>query len=288
MMASASMLKFHESEACEGIIQHLERRERTSRRDVNVRDKGNHTSPNARVEMTFFLGDQLYAIEHTGIEPFDGFLEHQNRATALFEPLAVAIASVLSTLLTPSVVIEMHMPVDAFIGRQMHDVHALHAALVEWVRATAPILPPMRYAYYRGALVTAQPAGIPFTVSLVRFDGIAGMRGRFQIKHLAPGSGDPRTLRIERACDKNSRSSTAGSVRITPVQFLCLRTMTCSSPTFLPWLKPFYPLRSREPMRLMRPIWSRPAPTHGMLGRCWSTVIRTSIWRRSATLFTLK
>jgi hypothetical protein len=69
-MTSVSMLKFHESETCEGIIQHLEGRERTNRRDVNVRDKDDHTSPNARVEMTFRLGDQLYAIEHTGIEPF--------------------------------------------------------------------------------------------------------------------------------------------------------------------------------------------------------------------------
>jgi hypothetical protein len=61
------MLKFHESETCEGIIQHLEERERSKRCDVRVRDKGNHTSPDARVEMTFRLGDQLYAIEHTPV-----------------------------------------------------------------------------------------------------------------------------------------------------------------------------------------------------------------------------
>ena len=42
-MTSVSMLKFHESETCEGIIQHLERRERTNRCDVNVRDKDGHT-----------------------------------------------------------------------------------------------------------------------------------------------------------------------------------------------------------------------------------------------------
>ncbi|SHN76738.1 hypothetical protein [Bradyrhizobium erythrophlei] len=123
------MLKFHESATCEGIIRHLERRERTNRRDVNVRDKGGHTSPNARVEMTFRLGDHLYAIEHTGIEPFDGFMEHQNRAPALFKPLEVAIASVLSALLTPGVVIEMHMPVDAFTGRKMSEVVCCKLAL---------------------------------------------------------------------------------------------------------------------------------------------------------------
>jgi hypothetical protein len=41
------MLKFYERETCEGIIQHLEMRERTKRRDVHVRDQGDHTSPDA-------------------------------------------------------------------------------------------------------------------------------------------------------------------------------------------------------------------------------------------------
>jgi hypothetical protein len=49
------MLDFHQSETCEGIIQHLELREGATRHDVRVRDIGNHTSPDARVEMTFRL-----------------------------------------------------------------------------------------------------------------------------------------------------------------------------------------------------------------------------------------
>jgi len=36
------MLKFHQEETCEGIIQHLEARARKTRRDVCERDKGNH------------------------------------------------------------------------------------------------------------------------------------------------------------------------------------------------------------------------------------------------------
>jgi hypothetical protein len=93
-------------------------RERATRCDVQVRDIGNHTSPNARVEMTFLLGDQLYAIEHAGIEPFDGFMKHKNRASALFVPLETEITGALRTLLTPGVVIEMHMPIDAFNSRE--------------------------------------------------------------------------------------------------------------------------------------------------------------------------
>ena len=201
-------------------------------------------SPNARVEMTFRLGDQLYAIEHTGIEPFGWLYGAPSRAPALFKPLQEAIEAVLSALLTTGIVIEMHMPVDAFAGRKMPEVQAIHAALVEWVRVTAPTLPPRRYADYRGTLVTAQPAYVPFSVSLVRFDGIAGMVGRFQLKHLAPGSDGSRVLRIERACEKKfpkldiwKRSDNARTVLVFEYNDVQLTNVPIVADIFLPIAK---------------------------------------------------
>jgi hypothetical protein len=44
------------------------------------------------------------------------------------------------------------------------------------------------YADYRGTLDRAQPPGLPFEVTLIRFDGFHGLPGRFQLKHLT-GSG---------------------------------------------------------------------------------------------------
>jgi hypothetical protein len=44
------MLKFHQTEVCEGIIRHLEAREREVRREVHVRDVGASTAANARVK----------------------------------------------------------------------------------------------------------------------------------------------------------------------------------------------------------------------------------------------
>jgi hypothetical protein len=197
-----AMLAFHETETCAGIIEHLERRERARRSEVQIRDRGSETSADARVEMTFRLGAQLYALEHTGIEPFEGFMAHQNRASSLFLPLQAAAAASLSAVLADGVVIEMHLPIDAFTDRKMPEVRAIQAALLAWITATAPTLPARRYADYRGTLVTAQPVGVPFQVSLVRFDGIAGMEGRFQLKHLARGAETPRVERIARACGR--------------------------------------------------------------------------------------
>jgi hypothetical protein len=151
------VLAFHETETCEGIIQHLEQRQCAWRSDVQIRDRGSETSADARVEMTFRLGDQLYAIEHTGIEPFDGFMTHQNRAASLFLPVQAAVAATLGSVLANGVVIEMHLPIDAFTDRKMPQVRAIQAALLAWITATAPTLPPRRYADYRGTLVT--PAG---------------------------------------------------------------------------------------------------------------------------------
>jgi hypothetical protein len=236
------MLKFYERETCEGIIQHLEMRERTKRRDVHVRDQGDHTSPDARVEMTFRLGDQLYAIEHTGIEPFDGFMEHQNRAPDLFKPLETAITSALSAMLKPGVVIEMHLPIDAFSGRKMPEVRALQSAIVEWTRVTAPKLPARKYADYRNTLVTAQPAGVPFVVSLVRFDGmIPDMGGYVQLKHITRGSDGPRALRIKRACDKKfpklniwKRSDNARTILVFEDNDVQLTNVSIVADTYLP------------------------------------------------------
>jgi hypothetical protein len=238
------MLKFCERETCEGIIRYLERREGATRCDVQVRDRGNHTPADARVEMTFRLGKQLYAIEHTGIEPFDGFMEHQNRASTLFTPLEADIAAALRTLLTPGVVIEMHIPIDAFMSKKMPEVRALQAALTAHVRLTAPTLPARRYADYRGTLVTSQPAGVPFSVSLIRFDGFGNLPGRFQLKHLASGSAGSRAARLQRACDDKfpklamwKRSDNARTILVLEDNDVQLTNQSIVAETFLPIAK---------------------------------------------------
>lgn len=235
------MLDFHQNETCEGIIQHLEIREGAKRRDVQVRDADNCTPPDARVEMTFWLRDQLYAIEHTGIEPFDGFMAHQNRSRDLFKPIEAGAGTALSRLLIPGVVIEMHMPVDAFTGRKMREVRALQAALIEHVRITAPTLPVRRYADYRGTLVTAQPVGVPFQVSLIRFDGFHGQPGRFQLKHVASVLGQPRSPRLRRTCHDKfpklaawKRSDNARTILVLEDNDVQLTNQSIVAETFLP------------------------------------------------------
>jgi hypothetical protein len=191
------MLKFHQEETCEGIIQRLEAREDKTRRDVRERDKDSHmASPDARVEMTFWLGDQLYALEHTGIEPFDGFMDLQNSAHRLVEPFRAEIISKMSALFDTGVMLVMELPAGAFSDRSK--VAAIHSALVQYVTTTVPRLPIGKN--YRAQPVTSQPQGVPFSVSLSRFDGFSGLANPFQIIFSPPVGSGLRDQRIHRAC----------------------------------------------------------------------------------------
>jgi hypothetical protein len=64
-------LSFNEGKVCDAIVRRLEEREQQARAGLRWPEQENHKSP---VEVAFMLGDQLYALEHTGIEPFEGHL----------------------------------------------------------------------------------------------------------------------------------------------------------------------------------------------------------------------
>lgn len=177
-------------------------RESKTRGYVNLPEKDNHTSADRRVEMTFRLGDQLYAIEHTAIEPFELFIEHQNRAPQLFAPLESAATTALASVIQPGIVIEMHLPLGELLRRKMYEVRSIHSALVSWAVSKAPNLKAGKYADYRRGphIITEQPDGVPFPVSLMLF-GVPNVPGHFQLKHLVSGAEQERALRLQRACE---------------------------------------------------------------------------------------
>jgi hypothetical protein len=105
----AGMLRFDQERVCEAIIRHLEARESLPRADLCLRDQGaNIAGADSRVEMTFRLGKQLYALEHTGIEPFDGSIEMNNEADRLFEPLRQSLTGALDPSSAFELTIQLH------------------------------------------------------------------------------------------------------------------------------------------------------------------------------------
>lgn len=63
------MLDFNEGKACDAIVRRLKAREGLLRSELRWPEQEGHCSP---VEVAFKLGDELFTLEHTGIEPFPG------------------------------------------------------------------------------------------------------------------------------------------------------------------------------------------------------------------------
>jgi hypothetical protein len=190
------MLSFDQDRVCEAIIRHLEAREGHPRADVCLRDQGmDIAGVDARVEMTFRIGSQLYALEHTGIEPFDGFVEMNNEADRLFEPLRKSLAGLFDPGSTYDLTIQLH----ALRGRKMDDVKKRHDALRQWVLDTAPTMPKRPYGDLRGGQADGTVMDMP--VTLRRWASMS-FPGNFMIRHSVQKIEESRAARIERACGK--------------------------------------------------------------------------------------
>lgn len=189
------MLTFNEGKVCEAIVRHLETREHAQREDVRSPEAGRHPDP---VELAWKLGPQLFALEHTGIEPFDDHMRLEAEARRHFDPIKDALSGLL-----PAEIVEIHVPAKAMLGRKKADVAQIQTALIDWARRTAPALRTRSYADYIGDIQWVSVPGVPFQVRLFRFENLTPRVGWVQIVHTVSGDREQqRTDRIQRACDK--------------------------------------------------------------------------------------
>lgn len=189
------MLTFNEGKVCEAIIRYLEAREKETRREVHSPESTNDDDP---VELIWKLGTQLYALEHTGIEPFDGHLKLEAEARHHFEPIKTALTDIVS-----NDIIELHVPAKAMLGRSKADVAQIQTAIITWVRQQAPALERRSYANYIGDIRWVSVPDVPFAVRLFRFENLTPKSGWIQVVHsLGSNREQERMDRLRRACDK--------------------------------------------------------------------------------------
>jgi hypothetical protein len=116
----------------------------------------------------------------------------------LFDPIKRGVSSALS----PNEILELKIPVGALTDRGNKDLKRIQDALVRHVIVTAPGVPVRSYADYIGDLKPVTPPGVPFPVTLYRFDSV-GLPARFQITHSLQGNRYVlRAERIRLACKK--------------------------------------------------------------------------------------
>src|SRR5271166_2150450 len=87
-------MELYEGKACDAILRHLEGRQGAERSNLRWPENEHHAAP---VELVCNIGDQLFAVEHTSIEPFGGLIQLNNQAQHLFDPITAAIAAAVPT-----------------------------------------------------------------------------------------------------------------------------------------------------------------------------------------------
>jgi hypothetical protein len=155
----------HEGKACDAALRRIESRLGLVRSDLTFPEKEGHA---AAVEMTCTIGGQLFAFEHTAIEPFSGFLKMQAEAIRSIRPLE----AMLHGRLPPDESFELQMPVKGIASVRTKDIPDLHSALLEWVVREAPTLPIAKYGRYALPIRSIQPPGVPFKVELHRTETV--------------------------------------------------------------------------------------------------------------------
>ena len=196
--------RYNEGKAIDAVLRRIETLENASRLgDGRSPDDRRDTDPDRRVDYVCTVGKQLYAFEHTGIEPFENQIIWEEHNKRLFAP----VIERFDYRASDAEYWELHHPVDATIGLSGAKIKTVQDALIGWIEANAPTLPPIRYADpypYSASRETA--AGVPFRFSLYRWSlhdfPHSPLCGRFWRSALVTGDVEKaREARLKRACD---------------------------------------------------------------------------------------
>jgi hypothetical protein len=229
------MLSFNERKACDAVIRRLENREEQRRGNIRWPEQENHNAP---VEIAFTLGNQLYAMEHTGIEPLAGHLRMEAQSGNLFGPITTALQNSLGT----GALFELYLPVNGLVARKPAKLRKIQNAIIAWVKATAPTIPKRPFPDYKGTAVgPVRVADVPFDLSLCRFEPPIIPGQFFEIKHTINGLAKLRTDRMQIAIDtkfpklaKWKKDENAKTILVLEQNDIQLTNPSIVADTFLP------------------------------------------------------
>jgi hypothetical protein len=227
------MLTFNEGKVCDAIVRRIEARANGTRAGLRWPEQERHAFP---IEVAFTIGAQLFAMEHTGIEPFKGHVQMDAEADRLFKPIVDALKNALGT----AAVFELMIPANSLQGRKMTEVRGIQQALIDWVKATAPTIPPQRYGDYKKIGRVMIP-GVPFAVSFCRFEPALVPGHYFQLTHLVRNGEQLRKDRIRQAVDRKfpklrawKRNDNARTILVLEDNDIQLTNQAIVTETYLP------------------------------------------------------
>ena len=111
-------MELYEGKACDAILRHLEGRQGAERSNLCWPENEHHAAP---VELVCNIGEQLFAVEHTSIEPFGGLIQLNNQAIYLFDPITEAVDAAVPA----DEVYELMIPLHAMQGMRGREVRRI-------------------------------------------------------------------------------------------------------------------------------------------------------------------
>ena len=185
----------NEGKCCDAVLHRIETKLGVTR--SNVRSPESDRDPAARVELVCEIGGRSFALEHTRIEPFDGFFRLHGQAAWQVDPITHAVSSKVASGETWQLV----MPLQALDELDSDKLCRVQAAIVEWILSNAPIMAIAPDAYYPRSLAWTYLPNVPVRFRLDRWMN-ATKEAVFQIGHaMEHGKLEPlRQKRIRRAC----------------------------------------------------------------------------------------
>jgi hypothetical protein len=196
------MNRFNEGKACDAVIRHIEAREGGSRQNLRSPEDEGDTAP---IELTCSIGGQLFAFEHTGIEPFEGQIKLETEAH--FQPLR----ETFSGKIPQGEYYDLHIPVGVTFALKKGQIRRIISALGTWISTEGPRLKLAPLGLKGTPIERTADTVVPFKVALYRCS-LPGL-GRLSITHLVGPLDDLRTKRIQRACQQKFPKLTVWKTR---------------------------------------------------------------------------
>jgi hypothetical protein len=198
--------RYNEGKVIDAVLRCIETRDQAGRLDDGRSpDDLNDPDPLKRVDYVCTVGDVLYALEHTGLEPFADQIALEVHNQKLFGPIVARFSNRPDRELW-----EFHVPVEASSGLTSAQVERVRDALIKWIEKNAERFPVTRlYDRYANPHLGETIAGVPFRVSLHRgsldsrhFPRESPLRGQFMMKYIVSGDIEKaRTERLQKACE---------------------------------------------------------------------------------------
>ena len=194
--------RYNEGKAIDAVLRRIEVREALSRLDDGWSpDDQQDPDEDRRVDYVCTVGRQLYAFEHTGIEPFDNQIEMEIHNRNLFAPVMTRFDS--AALVGEHW--QLHTPVEASVGLKGAKIKQVQTSLIAWIQANATTLPVTRFGdrYPYSAQRESAP-GVPFRFALYRWSvpQRSKLRGVFWLREFNSSDLEKaRRARLARVCD---------------------------------------------------------------------------------------